>query len=383
MKTLIKIFTIIIVLTANAYSEDKHNHDSHDHDNHNKEGFYGHLDVSIFADSMTKVAEDGKYNEIYSHSHAEIGNNFSNGWSINSNIKLEGGPDGDSHAHGAALSPDGTDHGINDHMLIFEQLTLNYDNKNYSGFLGKFNPVVGLDYHNFPGMYGYQAVEGYGIKERVGLGGIIRKHAGSFGTHELNVTTFAADTSGLSDSLFFQRTHNSKQDSGVSNTEDLSSYSASLSGSYPFSFKDNAFSKELIYRVGYADQAAGISDATDNTRYSASLIYKNKISEDLSGKFIFERMQIDNLTGEDAHDRSHTTGGFGFDYQQWNFGTTYTYTDNDADEADESFNGNVFQSSVGYYLGSGVGLDFGYKSEDNENKKTERIGMAIKFSSEF
>ena len=91
MKTLIKIFTIIIVLTANAYSEDKHNHDSHDHDNHKKEGFYGHLDVSIFADSMTKVAEDGKYNEIYSHSHAEIGNNFSNGWSINSNIKLEGG----------------------------------------------------------------------------------------------------------------------------------------------------------------------------------------------------------------------------------------------------------------------------------------------------
>ena len=61
MKTLIKIFTIIIVLTANAYSEDKHNHDSHDHDKHEKEGFYGHLDVSIFADSMTKVAEDGKY----------------------------------------------------------------------------------------------------------------------------------------------------------------------------------------------------------------------------------------------------------------------------------------------------------------------------------
>ena len=81
--------------------------------------------------------------------------------------------------------------------------------------------------------------------------------------------------------------------------------------------------------------------------------------------------------------KSKASGGFGFDYQQWNFGTTYTYTDNDADEADESFNGNVFQSSVGYYLGSGVGLDFGYKSEDNENKKTERIGMAIKFSSEF
>ena len=381
MKTLIKVLTIIIILTTNAYSED--NHKDHDHDNHDKDGFYGHLDVAIFADSMTKVANDGKYNEIYSHTHAEIGNRFSENFSINSNIKLEGGPDGNSHAHGGALTPDGDDHGINDHMLIFEELTLNYDTKKFSGYLGKFNPAVGLDYHNFPGMYGYQAIEEYGIKERVGLGGIIRKNAGSFGTHELNITSFAADTSGLSDSIFFERGHNSKQDSGVSNTENLSSYSASLSGSYPFSFKDNSFSKELIYRIGYADQAAGVSDATDNTRYSASLIYKNKISKDLSSKFIFERMQIDNLAGEDAHDRSHTTGGLGFEYQKWNFGTTYTYTDNDADEADESFNGNIFQSSVGYYLGSGVGLDFGYKSQDKDNKTTERIGVGIKFSSEF
>ena len=63
MKTLIKVLTIIIILTTNAYSED--NHKDHDHDNHDKDGFYGHLDVAIFADSMTKVANDGKYNEIY------------------------------------------------------------------------------------------------------------------------------------------------------------------------------------------------------------------------------------------------------------------------------------------------------------------------------
>ena len=78
------------------------------------------------------------------------------------------------------------------------------------------------------------------------------------------------------------------------------------------------------------------------------------------------------------HDHSHTTGGLGLEYQKWNFGTTYTYTDNDADEANESFNGNVFQSSVGYYLGSGVGLDFGYKSQDKDNKTIERIRAGIK-----
>ena len=70
-----------------------------------------------------------KYNEIYSHSHMELGKNFDGGWSINSNIKLEGGPDGDSHVHGGYRAPNGEDHGINDHMLVLEELKLNYDSK--------------------------------------------------------------------------------------------------------------------------------------------------------------------------------------------------------------------------------------------------------------
>lgn len=377
MKKIFKILLIINILITAVYAEDKHDHDNH---NHSEEGFYSHLDVVIFADTMRKVDKDGKYNEIYSHSHMELGKNFDGGWSINSNIKLEGGPDGDSHVHGGYIAPAGEDHGINDHMLVLEELKLDYDSKKFSAYLGKFNPVVGFNYHNFPGMYGYQAVEEYGIKEKIGFGGSIKHYAGSLGTHDLNLSTFYADTGPLSDSLFFSRGHNSKEDSGVANTEDFSSYSVSLGGSLPYSFQNNSFVKEISYRLGFAEQAAGINDATDNTRYSASIMHEHEISDDLGSKIIFERMQIDNKAAEAAHDRSYTTGGLELNYQKWNIGSSYTYIDNDADEADESFNGNIFQGSIGYDLSSNVNLNFGFKNQDTDNKKTERIGTALKIS---
>ena len=229
-------------------------------------------------------------------------------------------------------------------------------------------------------MYGYQAVEEYGIKEKIGFGGSIKHYAGPLGTHDLNFSTFYADTGPLSDSLFFSRGHNSKEDSGVANTEDFSSYSVSLGGSLPYSFQNNSFVKEISYRLGFAEQAAGINDATDNTRYSASIMHEHEISDDLGSKIIFERMQIDNKAGEAAHDRSYTTGGLELNYQKWNIGSSYTYIDNDADEADESFNGNIFQGSIGYDLSSNVSLNFGFKNQDKDNKTTERIGTALKIS---
>ena len=95
-------------------------------------------------------------------------------------------------------------------------------------------------------------------------------------------------------------------------------------------------------------------------------------------------MQIDNKAGEAAHDRSHTTGGLGLYYKQWNVGTTYTYTDNDNDEeADENFNGNVFQASVGYDYGGGIGIDIGYKKRDIDDSRSERVGIALKLEKEF
>ena len=380
MKIFFNIVLALIIFTTSMNAEE--GHEGHDHGAHGGEGFYGHLELNIFADKITSVSSDGKYEELYSHSHAELGYGFGEGWSINSNTKLEGGPDGDAHAHGGYATPAGKDHGIDDHMLVLETLQLNYDSDNFSGYIGKFNPVVGFNYHNFPGMYGYQVIEAYQIKEKIGFGGILKNDTGYYGNHKLNLSTFFADTGPFSDSLFFERGHNSKEDSGVSNTEDFSSYAISYSGSN-LSMFNNFFMEGLSYRFGFAEQAAGINDATDNSKYSASLMHKQDLSNDLTSKFIFERMHIDNKAGEAAHNRSHTTGGFGLYNKEWSFGTTYTYTDNDADEADEGHNGKVFQASIGYNIAPGMEINFGYKSQDLDDKENERLGINFKLSQGF
>ena len=142
MKIFFNIILALIIFTTSMNAEE--GHEGHDHGAHGGEGFYGHLDLNIFADKITSVSSDCKYEELYSHSHAELGYCLGEGWSINSNTKLEGGPDGDAHAHGGYATPAGKDHGIDDHMLVLETLQLNYDSDNFSGYIGKFNPVVGF-----------------------------------------------------------------------------------------------------------------------------------------------------------------------------------------------------------------------------------------------
>jgi hypothetical protein len=384
MKKLLATTFLTLTLSMPVYSQDKHNHDhDHAHGAHHEKGFYGHLHGTIHADSLTDVASDGTYNEMYSHSHLEFGYGFTDQISMNGSLKLEGGADGEGHAHGSYLQPDGTDHGLSDHMLIAEQLTLNYNGETFAAYLGKFNPVVGIDYDQFPGMYGYTVGEEYQIKEMLGYGIILKQDLGNLGKHNLNFSQFNADNSFLSDSLLFQRTHRSSDDTALANTAEISSYAISLGGSDFYSL-NNFLIEGLSYRIGYAELQQGPNQEADNSQYSAALMHKHELSKDLSSKIIFERVQIDNKSGEAAHDRSHTTGGLGLYYKQWNVGTTYTYTDNDNDEeADENFNGNIFQASVGYDYGGGIGVDVGYKKRDIDNSVSERIGLTLRFERDF
>ena len=55
---------------------------------------------------------------------------------------------------------------------MVESLTLTYSHEDFSVYLGKFNPKVGLDYHSFPGLYSYSMIEEYKIAERIGAAGV-------------------------------------------------------------------------------------------------------------------------------------------------------------------------------------------------------------------
>jgi hypothetical protein len=343
-----------------------------------------------------------EFDEAYTHSHMELGMRFNSKLSVNANIKLEGEPAGHHHGHGHAEEEEhhdeeegehheeegehhenevATDKLFDDHPLLVEQLTINFDDEHYSLYAGKFNPVVGFDYHNFPGMYGYHVIESYVIRERIGIGAKLNHDAGDFGRHTLNVSSFFADTV-LSDSVVHARGNTSKDDGGISNTEDFQSFAISLGGTDFYSL-DNNVAEGLTYGLGYAKQAAGAGNAEDETRYSASLAYTQKLTKDIEADLIAEHMQINHLGGENGHDRSYTTIGLGLDYKNWNLGTTYTHINNDADEADEGHDGHIYQVSVGYRFSNGLGLSIGYQKSDEENEEKERIGTLVSYSYDF
>ncbi len=369
-----------------AFSAGGHNHGGHGHGHDHstgEAGFYGHLDIKIHLDDVFEADEsDEEISEAYTHSHFETGYRFGNGFAINANIELEGEAAGHSHG-GDGNEANGNNRFFDDHELIVRDLNVTYDNETFGVIAGKFTPVIGFDYHLFPGVYGYQSIEEYAVREKIGVGGNLKLNAGDFGRHRLDVSTFFADTTFLSDSLLDERNRTDKSDGGVSNTEDFSSFAISVGGGDFYSL-DNNIVEGISYRFGFAHQGAGEGDEEDETRYSASLQYEHDFTADLKGRLIGEIMHIDHLNGEKPHDRTYFTSGLELTWKQWNFGTTWTHINNrNPEEADEAIDGDIFQASVGYTFDIGIGLGIGYRMQDEEGEEKHRIGALISYAYEF
>ena len=154
----------------------------------------------------------------------------------------------------------------------------------------------------------------------------------------------------------------------------------------------NNIAERVSYRFGYAHQEAG-STESDEERYSASIVYKEKFSEGISKTFIIEYMNIDHYGGETGHDRSYFTTSVGLKKDRLNFATTYTFVDNDVKEEEEEgheghgenegADGKILQISIGYAVTPAVEVNFGFKRADEEAEVNERFGLGLKYSFEL
>ena len=380
-KIFIKFFMIAALINGPLYAGADDEHD-HDHSAHSDEPFYGHVGIRLHVDHVNDAGEgDEEVNEMYTHSHIELGSRIAEGFNIDANLKIEGEAGGHSHG-GVSRTHDGDSRFFEDHPLIVESLTLTYSKDNFSAYVGKFNPKVGLDYHSFPGLWSYSMIEEYKIAERIGAGFKYGANFDDFGTHQINISAFHVDTTFLSDSLLDQRGHTSKEDGGLGNTEDFDSYSISLGGKDFYSLNNN-IAERISYRFGYAHQEAGGAES-DQQRYSAAIVYKEKFSEGISKTFIIEYMSIDHYDGEEAHDRSYFTSSLGLKLNSWSFASTYTFVDNDApEEPDENHDGKILQISIGYKVAPAAEVYFGFKRADEENEVNERFGLGLKYAFEL
>lgn len=371
-----------------AVANDKdHKHHGHNHAAHADDSphFFGHVDVLVHGDNIYNADDkDAEIGEAYTHTHADIGFAFNEKISIQSSIKLEGESALGGH-HGGGDSS-GKDRFFDDHPLLIEQLAVKYDTKQFGLYAGKFNPIVGIDYHNTPGIWTYQILEDYAIRERIGVGGAIKIDAIDYGQHQFDLSTFFADTTALSGSLLYDRGHNSKNDGGLANTESFKSYALSVGGGEFYSL-DAGFLTDLTYRLGYAKQAAGKDIANDEHRYSLALGYNPKITDSLSAKTFVEYISILHLDGEDAHDRANLTAGAGLYYGPWNAAASFARINNTADDLDENKDGHLFQLSGGYRLQEGMlkglGFDLGWKTQEEEGEKRDTIGGLMSYAVDF
>jgi hypothetical protein len=257
-------YTMIILLlskisfasAANSCDGHDHHHTSkHLHIEENKDSsnsIHGHFHTMTHFDRVKQSNASKEYNELYTHSHLEADLELGKNLSVVTNITLEGHPadnhGGCSHSHKNA----GCSHShknvntqnkyLHRHQMQIEELKLVFKKRFFSIYAGKFNPVVGFDYHKFPGIYTYQSIESYSIKEKVGLGGVINYEHGSY-MSQLDTSIFSADTSILSESILNSKGRNKKSYGGVGNTKNISSFSAAVSG---FSLNTEGF----YYRIG-------------------------------------------------------------------------------------------------------------------------------------
>ncbi len=118
-----------------------------------------------------------------------------------------------------------------DEGLYVQQLYGQLDLSPVAFFAGKFNLAFGKAWDLAPDVYGADLVEDYQFTERVGVGVSVAKDKTSLGKMTLTASTFFADTSVLSNSLFTNRGQNSIRDGGLSNTGNLDSFAVSLTGS--------------------------------------------------------------------------------------------------------------------------------------------------------
>ncbi len=391
-KLLPSLAVLLAPAVANAGGGHNHDHHGHSHDHDHvheshgtpsKSGFYGDMHLQVFYDHVYSAAEsDEEIDEAYTHSHIEMGYGFGNGLSVNTNIELEGEPAGHDHGGGGA-ELDGSNRYFEDTPLFVRELTINYDQEHFGLYAGKFDPVVSFDKHVMPGIYGYQIVDEYTVREKIGFGGYGRYNAGNLGTHRLDVSTFFADTTFLSNSVLYQRGDVAEEDGGVSNTEDFSSFAISLGGS-DFHSDDSVIPEGLSYRVGFAHQAKGEGDEKDETRFTVSGQYEHQFNEDWNGRLLGEIVHINHLNGEAPHDRTYYTAGAELGYQQWIFGSTYTYVNNkNPDEPDEALNGEFFQASLAYRFDIGITLGAGYRFQEEEGERNHRLGAMVGYALSF
>lgn len=272
----------------------------------------------------------------------------------------------------------GDDTEFSNEGLYVQELKFTYTGDNFGLFAGKYNPTFGTAWDLAPGIYGPDFAEDYELAERIGFGGSYAFGSEQVGNHTLTGNAFFLDTSVLSESTVTKRGNTDKSDGGVSNTEDLSSFSAT------FDSEELAGVEGLNTHLGYYNQSEGDADiGLDNeTGYAVGANYTFPVSDDVDVTALGEWVGIMNSGGSND-DLNYLTTSLSLTVNNhWNFSASYTNRDTDVSGGSD-VDDYVYQLSVGYAFDNGLAVDVGYRGSEESSVDTQMMGALVSYTYEF
>lgn len=260
--------------------------------------------------------------------------------------------------------------------IFVEEIKLNYENGPWAVWAGKFNPGFGSAW-DYRGIWGEDFAEDYEITEKIGVGASYTFETEAAGTHTISAHTFFADTTFLSGSVITKRDVLDKDDGGVSNTENFSSFVVSLEG------EDLAGVENLYYKLGYRNQAEGDADSggDNESGFAVTLGHNFAVNERVQMDALVEYVDISNFEAGTDDNRYLTTSLITTLDEKWN--VTASYTSREIDSTGGDSNDHLFQLSGGYDFGQGTTAEIGWRNSEEGGEDTDIIGALVRHTFEF
>ncbi|HNQ92275.1 MAG TPA: hypothetical protein PKI93_05015 [Alphaproteobacteria bacterium] len=262
--------------------------------------------------------------------------------------------------------------------LFAEEFKLTYTTDDFGLYAGKFNPNFGTAFEQGLSIYGNDFAEDYELTERIGFGGFVPLPVEGFGEHTLSANVFFADTTFLSNSVITKRGRVSKNDGGISNTEDLSSFSVALDS------EDIGNFKGLNTHIAYRRQSPGDVDTglDHENGYVIGVDYITELSDDVEGHALVEWARIDNVDGStDNVDYLTSTVDLTI-LGNWTVAADYTLRNFDVATGDDVHD-YIAELTGGYYFDNGVGINLGYVKAREDSVDRQGLGLLLTYEYEF
>lgn len=307
-------------------------------------------------------------NELYAEINAFLHLVWSERLSMETHVTFEGVQDQDP----------GEDTVFGNEGVYVEEIFMYWQDGTYGIKAGKFDPRFGVAWEKAPGIYGDELPEDYEITEMAGFEGHYTLDGGVSGEHTISAATFFADTSFLSESTVTKRGRLDVNDGGLANTENFSSYSATLNTANP------AGQDGLGLHLGYRYLAAGKADAGREGEagygigLSQSLDFSERVSADLLGEWVGLR----NAEGtQDDLDYWTAAATVTVD-TRWHVGISATFKDRSA-AGGADIRDHLYNLAGGYDFDNGITVDLGYKHMREDGNDTRGVGVLVAYEYAF